>query len=279
MNLLWGLNMIPAKMAVAEIAPLTAALLRQGIVLLVCLAWLRRVPGRTGVLVLLGLLNGGLFYVFINLSLAVSRNVGALAIAGQLGVPFSLILAVLVLRERVGWPRVAGVALSFAGVGVLLFDPAIAGEAWGLLLTAAASLVWAGSSLIQRRLGGVPILTIYAWIGLVGALTMAPLAWLFEPAALARVGDLRAASLGWVAFSAIGSTVLGHGSMLWLLQRHPVSTVVPLTLAAPVISVFAAAYYFGTPLTPGMLAGGGVAMLGVAVVSVRSARAAEEGRA
>jgi len=279
MNLLWGLNMIAAKMAVGAFEPLTAAFLRQVMVFAVCATWLRVVPGRTGALVLLGALSGGLFYILINLSLAVSENVGALAIAGQLGVPFSLILAVIVFRESVGWRRTIGIALSFGGVVMLVFDPSVAGETWGLLLTAAASLVWAICSLIQRRLVGVPVLTIYAWIGMVGTVTMGVTAWIVEPGAVRSLGDARLSSLGWVAFSAIGSTVIGQGSMAWLLQRHPISSVVPLTLASPVIAVFAAAYYFNTPLTLGMLLGGAVAMLGVGIVSVRTARRAEEASA
>ena len=48
-----------------------------------------------------GILSGGAFYVATNLSLAITHNVGALAIAGQLGVPFSLLLAIFVFRERI----------------------------------------------------------------------------------------------------------------------------------------------------------------------------------
>ncbi len=273
MNLLWGLNIVAAKIAVGQIAPLTAGLLRQVIVFAVCAASLRLVPGKTAALIALGVLAGGLFFVAINLSLAVSDNVGALAIAGQLGVPFSLLLAIVVFRERIHWPRMLGIALSFAGVVLLVFDPAAASEGPGLALTALGSFIWAVGSLIQRRLIGVPVLTIYAWVGLMGMAVLGPCAGAFERAAVQAIPDLRLSTLGWVAFSAIGSTVLGQGSMAWLLQRHPVSAVVPMTLASPVISVFVASWYFGTPLTAVMLAGGGIAMAGVAIVTIRSARA------
>src|SRR5689334_1773440 len=89
MNLLWGMNIIAVKMAVIEIPPMTAALLRQAIVLLVCLSWLRIVPGRGRALIGFGVLTGGAYFVVINFSMAVASNVGALAIAGQLGVPFA----------------------------------------------------------------------------------------------------------------------------------------------------------------------------------------------
>ena len=61
-----------------------------------------------------------------------------------------------------------------------------------------------------------------------------------------------------------------------LLQRHPVSTVVPLTLPTPVISVVAASYWFGTKMTPMMIAGGVIVLIGVAIVTLRTARAAEQ---
>ena len=96
-----------------------------------------------------------------------------------------------------------------------------------------ASLVWAICSLIQRRLIGVPVLTIYAWVGLVGAVVLGPLAFVAEPAAFASIPDLPLSTFGWILFSALGSTVIGQGAMSILLQRHPVSTVVPLTLPTP----------------------------------------------
>ncbi|OYY90670.1 MAG: EamA family transporter [Sphingomonas sp. 28-66-16] len=274
MNVLWGLNIIAVKVSVDAISPLTAAFLRQVIVLIVCGSALRIVPGRMRALTALGLLSGGAFYIAVNLSLAAADNVGALAIAGQLGVPFSMILAIIVFRERIHWPRMTGIALSLLGVAILVFDPAAAGEGLGLALTALASLIWAICSLIQRKLIGVRVLTIYAWIGFWGTITLGFVAWWREPLAMAAIPSLRIGTLSWVAFSAIGSTVAGQGAMSWLLQRHSVGVVTPLTLAAPVISVFTASWYFGTPVSGIMLLGGTMAMLGVAIVTIRTARAA-----
>lgn len=272
MNLLWGLNVIAVKISVDAVSPTTAAFLRQLIVLLVCATALRIVPGKMRALTALGILSGGAFYLALNLGLAVATNVGALAIAGQLGVPFALLLSILVFKERIHLPRMAGIALSLAGVGILVFDPRIADELLGIGLTALGSLFWAIASLIQRTLVGVRILTIYAWIGLWGSITLGLTAWAFEPAAFAGIRDIPLHTMGWIAFSAIGSTVMAHGAMSWLLQRHPVATVIPLTLAAPVISVFTAAWYFSTPVTAIMVIGGALAMLGVAIVTIRTAQ-------
>jgi O-acetylserine/cysteine efflux transporter len=275
MNLMWGLNLIAVKMGVDLVAPLTAAWLRQAMVLIICLPALKIIPGKMRELLTLGVLSGGIFYIFVNLSLKVSDNVSALAIAGQLGAPFSLILAVIFLKERVHKVRIAGMALSFAGVVLLVFAPGAADEQLGLLLTAAAALIWAICSLIQRRLKGVPVLTIYAWVGFIGTISLLPIAWWFEPDSLKSVPQLPLSTFGWLLFSALGSTVIGQGAMSLLLQRHPVSTVVPLTLMAPVIAVIAASLYFHTPLTPIMITGGVIVMIGVAIVTIRTARVQE----
>lgn len=275
MNVMWGLNLIAVKMGVDLIEPLTAGWLRQVMVMLICLPALRVIDGKMRELLALGALSGALFYIIVNISMAVSTNVSALAIAGQLGAPFSLILAVVFLGERVHKYRIAGMALAFAGVVMIVFDPHAVDERLGLALTAAASFVWAICSLIQRRLIGVPVLTIYAWIGLIGTVVLGPLAFLVEPEAFKSLPNLPLSTFGWVLFSALGSTVIGQGAMSILLQRHPVSTVVPLTLPTPVISVIAASYWFGTKMTPVMIAGGVVVLFGVAIVTLRTARAAE----
>lgn len=278
MNLMWGLNLIAVKMSVDLISPLTAAWVRQTIVLLICLPALKIVPGKMRELLMLGLLSGALFYIIVNISMAISTNIGSLAIAGQLGAPFSLILAIIFLGERVHKYRIAGMALSFLGVVVLAFDPAAFDELPGLMLTALSALIWAICSLIQRRLVGVPVLTIYSWVGVSGCVLLFPLAFYVEPESMRSLPHVPLSTLGWLLFSALGSTVIGQGAMSLLLQRHPVSTVVPLTLLAPVIAVIATTVYFHEPLTLVMIIGGCLVMAGVAIVTIRTARV-KEGRA
>lgn len=274
-NLVWGLNIIAVKLSVDLVPPYTAALLRQALVLLVCLPWLRIVPGRMRELAALSVMIGGAFFAIVNLSLVVTENVGALAIAGLLGAPFSLILAIIFLGERIGVVRVFGMALAMGGCAMLVFDPSAAKELPGLLLTVVASMLWAIGSLLQRRLTGVSIRTMYAWVGLGGIIVLAPLALAFEGPAMSGAVTIPPVAFAWIAFSALGSTLIGSGGMAWLLQRHPVTTVIPVTLGAPVIGVVASSIVFGNPLTPVMVLGGAVALAGVAIVTMRTASAGE----
>lgn len=272
MNVLWGLNIIATKYVVAATGPFMAGAVRFGALSLICLPWLRLVPGRNRLLALLGLCSGGLFLLFMNLALRIATNVGALAIAGQLSVPISVLMGVLFLGERVSFARIGGIALAFAGVALIVFDPRIVHELPGILLMIGAATCFATGSLLQRRLAGTPVMTIYAWTGLIGLLTLLPLSLLLEPGAPEKVLHLHWETIGWFAFSVLGSTLMGQGGLTWLLHRHPVTTIMPLTLLATVVSVVASHLFLGTAITLSMIIGGLVTLGGVIMVTLLAPR-------
>ena len=272
-DLIWAFNIVAIKISIDAIPPLMAVTLRYCIVLAVCLPWLRWLPGRMIAVLGTGLIAGALFMGVGALGFAAATNVSALAIAGQAGVPFSLILAVVFYRERIRWLRITGIVLSFAGVGVLVFDPHIVDERLGLALTLLAALFWAIGNMLFRRLQGVFVLTIHGWLALVSIPVLAACSLAFEPGALAGVARVPPHIWGWLAYSAIGASLIGHGGMTWLFQRYPVSTVSPLTLPTPLLSVIVAAVVFGNPVTPTMIAGGLVTLTGIAIITLRTAQA------
>ena len=272
-DLVWAFNIVPVKLAVEAAGPLTTVFLRYVVVLVFCLPWLRWLPGRMGWVLVTGIIAGALFMGLGALSFAVADNVSALAIAGQLGVPFSLILAVIIFKERIRWPRISAVALCFAGVAVMGFDPAIAHESLALWLTVAASLCWAIGNLLFRKLAGVPVLTIHAWLAAISVPILGAAAYIFEPERLVAVPDLSLTIWACMLFMGLGSSLLGHGGMSWLFQRYPVATVSPLTLPTPLLSVIIAVIVFDTPITAQMMAGGLLTLLGVGIITLRTAQA------
>jgi drug/metabolite transporter (DMT)-like permease len=276
MNLLWGMNIVAIKVTVGALAPFTAGAARLAAVGILCAPWMRPPPGQWRALVLFGLITGGLFPLFMNLALGIANNVGALAIAGQLSVPIAMLLGALILKERMSSMQLGGVLAAFAGVVVLVFDPRIFGELPGLLLMLVAATAWGVSSLVQRRLAGVSPLTLYFWTGLMGTLLLLPMSLALEPGVLARVPDLSPAPLAWLAFSVLGATLAGQGGMAWLLGRHPLSAIMPLTLAAPVVSVTASHLMFGTPVTLSMVIGGLITLAGVVIVTMARRRMLKE---
>jgi O-acetylserine/cysteine efflux transporter len=268
-NFMMGMNVVAMKIVITSLGPFTTAAVRFGVVCLLCAPWCLRERQRIRTLILFGIINGAVMLGFLNLALKFATNVGALAIVGQLAAPFSVVLGVLILHEHVTATRAAGTALAFAGVAMMVFDPRIADDLLGLGLMALSAFAWAVSSLLQRRLAGVPVTTLYFWTGLMAFLVLMPLGLIWEPGVAARLDGMSWQIAGWLAFSILGVTLMGQGSTAWLLSRHPVSLVMPLTLATPVVAVIAAYAFFRTPVTASMIVGGLAVLSGIALVMMK----------
>ncbi|MGL4543284.1 MAG: DMT family transporter, partial [Polymorphobacter sp.] len=202
-------------------------------------------------------------------------NVSALAIAGQLGVPFSLILAIIFYRERIRWVRITGIILSFLGVAVMVFDPRIFDERIAILLTVGGSFCWAVGTLLFRSLRDLHPLNVHGWLALISIPLLAGASWHWEPGALAGIGSVAPATWGWLAYSAIGGSVIGHAGMSYLFRHYPVSMVSPMTLPTPLLSVIIATLVLDIPVTMAMIIGGIITMIGIAIITLRTANAPE----
>ena len=275
-NILWAINMVAIRETVVVIPPLLAVALRYMVLLVACAMSLKVVPGRMTLLLAVGVIGGALQFGLGAVAFRVAHNLSALAIAGQLGVPLSLMLAVLIDGERIAWRRTLGIVLAIAGVMTLVFDPRIIDERLAVFLTFAASACWAVSTLLLKRLSGISVLTIYAWQAVVSIpLLLLGSVWL-EPGGLAGLGSVPLGIFGWVVYSSLAASLVGHAGLAWLVQRFPVTQITPFTLATPVLSVVVVTLWYGTPVTPMMWLGGGMTMVGVAIITLRSARKSVE---
>jgi O-acetylserine/cysteine efflux transporter len=277
--LLWAANIVAIKEAVDEIPPILAVALRYAVMLPVCLPFMRWQAGPPAdggrpsqmALVLLSGLLLGLSFALGGVAFAYATNLSALAIAGQLGVPFSLLLAIIFYRERIHWRRTVGILLAFAGVVILVFDPRIVDERLALLLTIAGAFLWAASTLLIRRLSGVHVLSLMGWQSLVSMPMLLLASLVLEPGGLALLPEIPLSTFGWVVYSGLLSSLVGHAGMAWMLQRYPVSTITPLTLPTPLLSIIIATIVYGTPVTLVMIAGAAMTLTGVAIIALRTA--------
>jgi O-acetylserine/cysteine efflux transporter len=275
-DVLWAFNIVAIKESVLAMPPLLAVALRYVVVLLVCASSLRIVEGRMRLVLLTGLVTGALQFGLGGYSYQVATNLSALAIAGQLGVPLSLILAILIDGERIAWKRTVGILLAILGVTLLVFDPRIVDERLGILLTFGAALCWAIGNLMFKRLSGIPILTLYGWQALVSLPVLLAASALFEPGGIAALPDVPLSAFGWILYSAIAASLVGHAGMSWLVQRYPVTLITPFTLPTPLLAVLFATLAYGTPVTPMMWLGGALTLAGVAIITLRTARKSVE---
>ncbi len=138
-----------------EIHPFATAFYRNIFGLLLLLPWLVRndfAALKTGYLklhILRGGLNSGFMLgFFFALSLIPIAEATALNFTAPL---FVTLLAVIILKERVGWRRWVALFIGFAST-LLILQPGIEAMNIGAFLVLFASLAWAGSTITLKKL-------------------------------------------------------------------------------------------------------------------------------
>lgn len=266
----WGFNFLASKWAVADFPPMLANALRFMIVLVILAPFLRWVPGKMKQLALAAVLLGVLHFGLLFWGMKLSDGVGSVSIASQLNVPFSTILAILILKETVGWRRVAGISISFLGVVVLSFDPVIFSYWDGVMAVIAAAFVYAVAAVLMRQLKDVPAATTQGWVA-VAAIAGSVVVSVFVESG--QIDSIRqAGSRAWmaVAYTAIASSLIGHGGANYLFRKYEVSMVSPYFLVMPFFSVASGVLFLGETIGWEMALGGFLTISGVLIVTLRN---------
>lgn len=269
--IIWAFNFIAAKIGVGQVPALLLLALRFGLVALLLapfLSW----PGRKWrLIVLLSFVLGTLHFGCLFSGIA-GMSAGPAAIALQLTVPFSAILAFVFYRERTGPAQVLGMVIAFVGVYVLKGEPASVPSLGPLALVITGAFSWALGNIIIKRIGPINGFTLNAWVALLVAPQFLLGSAIFETGQIEalRVADWRVWSA--LAYMAVAASIIAYGLWYYLLAKYDVNKVVPLTLLAPVIAVVLAVVVLGEPLTKTILIGGLITLAGVAIIQFTGPR-------
>lgn len=268
-NAAWALNFLAGKAGVEHFPPLLFSTLRFAVLLLLLLPWLRWQSGKMRQVLQISVVLGVLHFSMIFIGLKASGDIASVAIAAQLYVPFSALLAVIWLGERLDRWRVAGIAAAFAGVLVIGFDPTVFAHLDALAWIVGAALAMAVATILMRRLSGVRVFTLQAWIGAVATPSLLLMSLLLEQGQVEALHTAGGFDFALPVYSAIGASLVGHGIVYHLLTRYPVSLITPLLLLAPVLAVVLGVLVWGDQLTWKLLLGGSMTLAGVAIVTLK----------
>ncbi len=269
-NTAWAFNFVAGKVGMEHFPPLLFTTLRFVILIVLLFPFLRIIPGQMVDVIRLALMLGVVHFSLMFAGLAAGGDISSVAIATQLYVPISSLLAVVFLHETMGWRRIAGVVISFGGVMVIGFDPIVLSHLDALFLIMGAALAMAVSTIFMRTMKGVGVFTLQAWIALIAAPCLFVLSLIFEDGQWEALQSATWIDYGAPAYSAIGSSLIGHGIVYYLLLRYPVSITAPLMLLTPVLAVLFGVTVWGDHLTWRLVLGGLMTLLGVAVITVRA---------
>ena len=270
-----GVNIVAIKLAVGFAPPLLVTGLRFLAVGL-ALAWFFPFPKQLWRQVLVlsvvqGLIHHGLMFIAFE---GVDAVVAAIII--QLGSPFAVIFAWVILGEKFGLWRTTGMSIALACVVVLAGQPDVWSANTSVLLLVISVMAWGYANIHVKRMGDINILQVMTWMSVFSAPQLLLSSWVMETGQWDAIVAAPLLFWGCVLYVSLGATVTGYGIWYYLLREYKVAQIVPFALLQPVVGVLAGIFILGETLSWEKATGGVIVLFGVAIVQIRSSRVSEK---
>jgi O-acetylserine/cysteine efflux transporter len=267
----WAFNFLTSALALQEIPPFLFTAVRLAILAVVLGAFLKRpAPGQWPLLLAVALCNGVFHFGLSFWALHAAGDLASPAIVMQSYVPMTALLAWWWLGERFAWRTAAAIVISFAGILVIGFDPMVLAQPLALGLMLVSALFLAAGTVLMRRLTGLDMFSQQGWTAVVGLLPLLAISAWLEPGGFEALRQASWVGWGGAAYSAIGSSLIGHGLYYRLVQKHPVAQVTPWLLLAPVGAVLLGIVFYGDEPGVQLWIGGAMVLGGVLLIALRA---------
>jgi len=275
LSVIWGLAFVAIRMLDTELSFVNLTLLRWLVASVGYLALLPflgkpRTPfSRVDVprLLLIGFFNVAGYHLSLNYA-EVSVSAGLAGLLISLGPVFSALLAVVLLKEKIGRRLILAIVFAVSGAAILSVGDLSGGSAaYGPLAVVLAALSYALFAVLAKPLvnkyGALPVAI---WAGLVGTVMLLPLI------SASFISDVSSLSMtGWEAllYLSILSTVMGYSLFYTLVEKGGVSRVMIQLYLAPVFSVVGGMLLLGESVTMDTFLGGAAMLLAVWIATAR----------
>ncbi len=267
----WGTNFVVIKWGLAEFPPFLLATLRFVFSVLPWIFFIRRPAVRWSRLALFGVLLGAGQFGLLFLAMRSDVTPGLASLIIQSQVFFTIGLAIVLQRERIGAVQVLAMALAVSGIVLIGWHGTHDGGAsitgFGLALLLCAAFAWALANIVVRRAGKVDALAFIVWSSPFSVPPLLLLAFVVHGGAAMAQSLQHATWVGWlvVAWQALGNMLFGFAAWNWLMARYPASTVAPIALLVPVFGMSSSALVLGEPLQGWKVMAGALVIGGLAL--------------
>jgi len=186
----------------------------------------------------------------------------------QTEVPFGVLFAYFMLKEKPTVKALIGIAIAFVGVYILTGSPNLDGKVLGVSLTIIGSGVWAlGQVLVKPLSKEINPLALVAWLGLFSGPILIGLSAIFDGN---TINYFKNASFeSWMIAIYLGFIMqpITYGCFYYVLKRNPLYKVLPIvTMGIPPTGLLAAIFLLGEEPTKELFIGGVVIIIGVILI-------------
>jgi len=265
-SLVWGVNFVAAKAAVLHFPPLLLLALRLACVAVLLLPFLKRMPASLPRLFITSFVFTVLHFGFMFSGLAYGVDVSVAAIVDQLRIPFAVLFGYFLLKEVIDRYHIIGIVVALLGSLCLIGVPSVLGNFIGFVMVMIGAISWSFYNIQVKNIPLHGALSFIGWMALLGTPQLLILSLLLESNHLSYFSDVPVYAQLSLLYLVFAATIFAHGSWYYLLQYYPVSHIVPFSLLIPVFGVAASVILLGETVTYGVLVGGTLTILGVAIV-------------
>jgi drug/metabolite transporter (DMT)-like permease len=280
LSVLWGGSFYFAKIAVADIPPLTLALGRVAIAAVVLAVLTRlivgpfpRSPAMWRQFTLLATLNNAVPFVLLFWG-QIHISIGLASILNATSPLFGVVVAhVLTKDDRLNLNRVIGLVAGFTGV-VVLIGPGLlqqlGADVWAELACLGAACSYAFGAVLTRRLRGLSPMIVAT-----GQLTMSTVLLLPAVLLFSRPSSLLSASmpaLGALLGLALLCSALAYLIYFRLIARAGATNALLTTFLTPVSAIVIGIVLLDESLSTHQLAGMAAIFVGIAAIDGRAGR-------
>jgi len=186
----------------------------------------------------------------------------------QTEVPFGVIFAYFMLKEKPTIRSLVGITIAFVGVYVLTGSPSLDGKFTGVALVVIGSGVWAlGQVLVKPLSKEINPLALVAWMALFSGPILIALSAIFDGN---TINYFKTANFNsWIIAIYLGFIMqpITYGCFYYVLKNNPIYKVLPIvTMGIPLTGLLAAIFLLGEKPTEELFIGGAIIIIGVILI-------------
>jgi O-acetylserine/cysteine efflux transporter len=186
----------------------------------------------------------------------------------QTEVPFGILFAYFMLKEKPTVRSLVGISIAFIGVYILTGSPNLDGKFIGVSLTVIGSGVWAfGQVLVKPLSKEINPLALVAWLALFSGPILITLSGIFDGN---TINYFKNASFdSWIIAIYLGFIMqpITYGCFYYVLKNNPLYKVLPIvTMGIPPTGLLAAIFLLGEEPTKELFIGGFFIFIGVVMI-------------
>ena len=190
----------------------------------------------------------------------------------QTEVPFGVIFAYFMLKEKPTIRAVIGISIAFVGVYILIGSPNLDGKFIGIGLTILGSATWAlGQVLVKPISKEINPLALVAWLALFSGPILVFFSALIDGNTLNYFTNAKFEH--WIIAIYIGFIMqpITYGCFYYVLKNNPLYKVLPIvTMGIPPTGLLAAIFLLGEKPTQELFIGGAIIIVGVLLILLKN---------